>query len=66
MCHFAGDKIERFRDDLFIERVAGKLPGMEIGAGQLGIVVEHLLVIVYPIVQAEFCFQHGYQSAVMV
>ncbi len=66
MSHFAGDKVERLFRDAFIKRIAHDLPGVQIGAAEQGVIVEHLLEMVYPIVQTELCFQHGYQSVVMV
>ncbi len=45
--HFPQNVIEDHFSDGSKEIVAGDLPGMEVNAGQLGFVVEHLLQVVY-------------------
>ena len=65
ICHFICDEIQCLLHDAFVKRIVRHLPGVEIDASQQGIIVQHFFVMVYPIVQTELCFQHGYQSVVM-
>src|SRR5688572_9117391 len=45
MSHFAGDEIQRFNDDSLEEVVTGDLPGVEVGAHQLRIIVKHFFEV---------------------
>ena len=41
--HLAQQVVERGLDDLAVARLSGDLPGVQVGARELGVVVEHLL-----------------------
>src|SRR5215212_11823533 len=45
MSHFACDKIQGFRNDLFEVRDLCNLPGMKISASELSIIIEHFLKV---------------------
>jgi len=45
LTHLTGHVVERLFDDASIERLAGDLPGMQIHASQLRVVVEHFLEV---------------------
>ena len=42
VAHLAQQVVERFSDDTPVRLAAGDLPGVQVGAGELGVVIEHL------------------------
>jgi hypothetical protein len=43
--HLAYDVVERLLSDGTIERLARHLPGVQVHAGQLGVIIQHLLEV---------------------